>query len=234
MSHFKDLTGQRFGRLVALERVSGARPDKTYWRCKCDCGRETVTGASSLMKGTTKSCSCIRTEKNTKHGLAHHPLFRTWAQMMARCYEQKNNNYPRYGGRGITVCDRWKDATTFIQDNEGKKKPGLTLDRIDNNKGYSPENCRWATSKVQTNNRSSSVLVTFEGRTLSLTDWGREFGVDYITVRRRIEHFGIEKGFATLAPPCCPNCGVPQPVAPKIKYKKAMKRGARLKSAAQP
>lgn len=131
--------------------------------------------------------------------------------MMKRCYVEKAVGYQRYGGAGITVCDRWRNVSLFIQDNDGKKHSDLTLDRIDNTKGYSPDNCRWVDKKEQARNRSTTKLITYNDRTMTMTDWAKEYEVDQITLSRRIRTLGIEGGFKSLARPCCPNCGTPQP-----------------------
>lgn len=164
MSAFKDLTGQRFGRLFVIEREGSDNQKRVTWRCRCACGRETVVASSYLLSGNTKSCGCLRNEVlikcSTKHGKRHTRLYDVWRNMKGRCYNPKNRKYDRYGGRGITICDEWKnDFQTFYEwamangYDENALFGECTLDRIDNQKGYSPDNCRWVGIKTQNNNR---------------------------------------------------------------------------------
>jgi hypothetical protein len=152
-----DLTGKRFGRWVALalhperSRFSAAR-----WVCRCDCGNERIVRGYDLTRGHSKSCNCIRKEmlakRNTKHGLRCSRAYECWASMKRRCFNPRQRAYPRYGGRGITVCERWLIFENFYAD-MGEPPPGLSLDRIDPNGNYEPGNCRWATAAEQAANR---------------------------------------------------------------------------------
>lgn len=168
MSALKDLTGQRFGRLIAIKRVGSDKQKRATWRCRCDCGRETVVASSYLINGDTNSCGCLKLEllfkRSTKHSKARTRLYRVWANMIQRCYDPKHTHYHRYGGRGITVCDEWRDDFQAFYDwamangyDENAPKGKCTIDRIDNDKGYSPDNCRWVDMKIQRHNRTDSV-----------------------------------------------------------------------------
>lgn len=157
----RDLTGQRFGRLTVVER-GGRTPSgrNVMWRCRCDCGQERTVVSSVLTRGESASCGCLRREASkaraTKHGHATGETSRTynsWACMWQRCTNPEYSQYGRYGGRGISVCERWSSFTAFLAD-MGERPEGRTLDRINTNGNYEPNNCRWATPKEQTANRN--------------------------------------------------------------------------------
>lgn len=148
--------------------------------CMCDCGNTKLVTAENLSRGYTKSCGCLAKERNKKmsrHGMAGSPEYRSWKSMMARCKNKNHEAYPRYGGRGITVDERWNDFSVFYED--VGPRPGLeyTLDRIDNEKGYCAANCRWATKKEQNNNTRSNVLVAYQGRTITIAELSNLTGI---------------------------------------------------------
>ncbi len=153
MSKVKDLTGQKFGRLQVMHRNGSNHRSRAVWRCKCDCGEEITVDGYSLSSGHSSSCGCRR--KDTLHRLNKKPWNKrtrtTWRNMISRCYNEHNPRYKDYGGRGIKVCDRWHNFKNFYADMGGASKD-KTLDRIDTNGDYAPENCRWATQSLQTVN----------------------------------------------------------------------------------
>lgn len=198
--------GERFGRLVVVSRTESLVKGQTRWLCRCDCGAETEVYATHLRSGGTSSCGCAAAELHRKavvtHGLSRTPTYVSWNGMMMRCTNPNDPSYDRYGGRGVVVCERWQngDGTKtgfgcFIDD-MGVRPEGLTLDRIDNTKGYSPENCRWASRKEQMNNRSVSRTITYNGETLPISDWCKRTGLKRAALHARVFIYGWPIGRA--------------------------------------
>lgn len=159
---FNDLTGKKFGRLTVIKKMPNNANNKVVWLCKCDCGNETIVIGSRLYTGKTKSCGCLTREstieRNTRHGYGHSKLYNARLRMIDRCTNPKNKDFSYYGGRGINVCKEWLDkekgVVAFCEwAKSNGYEEGLTLDRIDVNGDYSPDNCRWVTMAVQGNNR---------------------------------------------------------------------------------
>jgi hypothetical protein len=163
-----NLAGHRFGRLIVIGEFKVINK-KSFWLCRCDCGQSKFISASHLVSSHTLSCGCLNKEKsserykkiNFKHGLHGTREYRTWRRMIQRCYDKNDVGYKYYGGRGISVCDRWRTSFELFLEDMGKKPVGLSIERINNNCGYSKENCKWATSKEQANNRSNNRIVSF-------------------------------------------------------------------------
>ena len=191
-----NLTGKRFGKLVAIKTAGKTKNGAYLWKCKCDCGNEIIANVGNLKNGHTKSCGCLRVDQCktnfTKHGLEHTRLYGIWSDMRLRCYDEKNIAYHRYGGRGITICDEWKNDVKAFYDwaTANGYKDSLTIDRIDNDGNYCPENCRWATVKEQASNRRSNILVTHNGKTQTMKKWANEVGTPYKVVWARMQKLG--------------------------------------------
>lgn len=185
-------TGQRFGRLTFI-RKDIARNGRAMWRLKCDCGKEIVARASHVKAHETKSCGCFSIESSRirakKHGHAwpHSPEYNSWHQAKMRCRNPKDPNYVRYGGRGITFCKRWESFENFLADMGLKPSPEYSIERIDNSKGYEPDNCKWASSTEQANNRRSNRVITFNGRSKTLAQWARHTGIRWGVLWRRLD-----------------------------------------------
>lgn len=182
MYKFRDLTGKRFGMLTVLS-LAEKRRGATMWKCLCDCGKTSVVRSSNLFRGATRSCGC----QLVKHGKIGTRLYEIWLGMKARCYRKSHMWYMHYGGRGISICDEWSNDFQAFYDwaMANGYRDGLTIDRINNDEGYSPDNCRWATSVCQANNRRCNIIVEVNGKSQTIAQWARETGILYQTLYRR-------------------------------------------------
>lgn len=181
------LTGKVFGRLTVIGRCE---QDFSYWWCQCSCGStKKRVYRGSLTSGATRSCGCLWRETvagaNKTHQKTKTPIYRLWSMMLDRCRNVNNGHYKYYGGRGITVCERWHKFENFYAD-MGDRPNGKTLDRINNNGNYCPENCRWASLKTQARNKSTSKLLAYKGKTQSLAAWAEELGINRNTISTRL------------------------------------------------
>ena len=184
-SKIKDLTGMKFNKLTVIG-IASRNP--LYWECKCDCGNTTKVRTANLKRGMVKSCGCLQHRGNPTHNLCHTRIYRIYKKILRRCYVESCPAYPNYGGRGITVCDEWKDSIEAFY--EWSMKNGyndeLSIDRIDNDGNYCPENCRWATRVTQCNNRRSNINITIDGETKTLQEWCNEYNQPYRRIHQRI------------------------------------------------
>jgi hypothetical protein len=185
-----ELKGKRFGRLTALQRVPRGTSKKMVWACLCDCGKSVLVVTESLVSGGTKSCGCLHIERIrercTTHGKSATKEYRTWWKMISRCVDRNNADYNDYGGRGIVVCQRWRESFEAFIEDMGLPPPGTSIDRIDNDGPYSPENCRWATAKEQANNKRNNLFFACSGETLSLAQWAEKTGQSLEGLYQRI------------------------------------------------
>lgn len=196
MSNLLNLVGQKYGKLTVIELTDERdRARNRMWLCKCDCGNMHKVATTKLTKGIIRSCGCSHIDNikrvhksNTTHSMSKTKLYKVWAQMKNRC--RKESRFAKYyADRGITVCEEWTNNfecfATWAKENGYAE--GLTIDRIDNNSGYKPSNCRWVTMKVQSNNTRQNVFFTYNGETKTIQQWSDETGINHDTIRCRIK-----------------------------------------------
>lgn len=190
----KNEIGNVYGRLTVISEGSRSKHGSINWNCICECGNTVSVRGDMLRNGNTKSCKCLNNEiaanKLTTHGMSRTSTYRSFYNMLHRCYRESHKNYDSYGGRGITVCDRWVNSFENFLEDMGEKPNGMTLDRIDNDKSYSPDNCRWANSKDQSRNTSRNVNLSLNGKTQCRVDWEIDLGISSNTIKSRIERLG--------------------------------------------
>lgn len=192
MGKLIDLTGQRFGRWIVLRRAPNNENGTAMWFCRCDCGKERTVIGRDLRNGKSRSCGCLSSDiastRLKKYTFRDKRLYWIWCAMRKRCSNPNHQFYYVYGGRGITVCQEWaQDFGAFQQwAFANGYRADLTIDRIDNDMGYSPENCRWSSVEEQANNHRNNVKITFWGKTLSISRWARIVGINEQTLRSRV------------------------------------------------
>lgn len=191
----KDITGIRFGKLVAIGPSDKSVDRHIIWECACDCGTICFVSGTSLRRGLTISCGCYmsevvsknNTEYKTTHNLSRSRPYNTWKQLFQRCYNKKHKSFKDYGGRGISVCERWNDFSLFWEDMKENYSDTLTIDRIDNNGNYCKENCRWTTQTEQSKNKRDNVYIEINGETKILNDWIKYYNINMSTYYKRIK-----------------------------------------------
>lgn len=197
MGKFIDLTGQKFNKLTVISRAESRRQPSgklvTYWKCKCDCGNMIEVKACDLKDGHTISCGC----SHIKHGYANKErLYDTWKNMKRRCYDPKNKRYEQYGGRGIIVCKEWLDNYMNFRNwaMSNGYNDNLTIDRINVNGNYEPNNCRWATMSEQQNNVTRNRILKYKGEEKTMSEWAKAYNIPYSKFNKRIQMgWNIEK-----------------------------------------
>lgn len=192
-----DLTKQKFGKLTVIRRVNNNQYGSSQWLCECNCGQRTVTLGSSITSGETQSCGCLRIKHGHRTAFKKSKTYITWSHMIQRCTNPNNQDYHDYGERKITVCKRWLKFKNFLED-MGERPLGYQIDRIENNKGYCKENCRWTTSKTNNRNRRSNHLISYNNKTQCVIEWSEETGIPEYVIRQRLKHnWSIQKTLTT-------------------------------------
>lgn len=196
----------KYGRLTIIRPLDVADDKKRRFLCRCECGIQTVVLAENLLSGHTKSCGCLKREiigagAHTTHGLSKTRIYRIWKGMRKRCRNPNDSNYPKYGGRGIRVCPEWDSdfLSFYFWAMESGYNDSLSIDRIDNNKGYSPDNCQWSNETKQANNRRSNRLATIDGETHSIIEWSKIYKISTVTIYKRIRQ-GMSETEAITTP----------------------------------
>lgn len=201
MGKLIDLTGQKFGRLTVMGKYGKNKSGSINWICKCSCGGEKIVSSSGLRHGGTQSCGCLQKELignvNKSHGKSKTRLYKIWKHMKERCYKENLLIYENYGGRGIIMCEEWKnDSMSFYNwAMANGYSDNLSIDRIDVNGNYEPSNCRWADRKTQNNNRRNCRSITYNGETHTISEWAEMLNIENEVLRRRIvvDNWDIDK-----------------------------------------
>ena len=207
MGAFIDRTGQRYGSLTAVSPVKRGRV--IHWECRCDCGNVTYPTSATLGNGSSMSCGCSRKTdafranakaKKTKHGYFGTPEYGVWGGIVDRCENPNSKGWDNYGGRGIRVDPVWRDnPVAFIESMGPRPTPKHSVERLDVNGPYAPNNCVWATQEEQSNNKRNNVILTFEGKTQTMAQWARELGISQGALRDRLKVRDVE-GALNFAP----------------------------------
>lgn len=203
---FQNLTGKIFGRLTVLA-LKGKRPPspscggfRYYWECLCLCGKTTIGLGSDLKTGQTISCGCWRGRNTFKHGLIKTPEYIVWAGMKSRCDDPNHKSWNYYGGRGITVCDRWRNFLAFLSDMGPRPSPNHSIERRDNSVCYCPENCYWETHKNQMRNTRLNRFLSLNGETKCISEWSEQMGFSHGLINGRLRRgWTIERAITTPA-----------------------------------
>lgn len=189
-----NLPGDKYNRLTLIAEVPGQTCQASWrrWLCKCDCGsgKERVVQINNLRSGSTNSCGCLQAEGIPRHGMSHTPTYNIWAGVTQRCTNPNHKQWANYGGRGIRMCDRWRNSFEAFLADMGERPEGLTLDRVDNSRDYSPENCAWSTYTQQNRNKRSNRLVSYLGTNICLTEAVERTGLSYRRVWYRLNQPG--------------------------------------------
>lgn len=208
MARIKDISGQKFGRLIVLGlnreyAIVSGKKERTFWACLCDCGEKVNVRTDQLKSGNTKSCGCWKKTEcevgRVKHGLASSPIYHIYSGIKQRCLNSKNVRWDNYGGRGIEICDRWRDSfENFLEDMGDRPSNKHSIDRINNSLGYFKENCRWATLQEQGRNKRNNCLLEYKGQTKCVQDWAENIGIKSDVIFARLcQGWSIERTLTT-------------------------------------
>jgi hypothetical protein len=185
------MIGKKFHRLTVIEKI-----DDRNWLCHCDCGNKKVAITRHLERGNVKSCGCFRKEFRKTHGRSTHLAYKVWNQMKQRCNNPKHKAFKYYGGKGVRVCKKWETFEGFVSEMGERPTPLHTIERIDTNGNYDKENCRWATRLEQQQNLSSNRVISWNGKTLTISAWARETGIGMKTIQYRLDaEWDLDKVF---------------------------------------
>ena len=198
MRNIKDLTGKKFGKLTVLH-FAYIKNQKSYWLCQCKCGNQKIINGAVLSFGLVYSCGCAKKEATATHKKSDTKIYRVFISMKSRCYNPKSKAYKYYGARGIKICDEWLNNFMNFYNwaiNNGYKE-GLSIDRIDVNGNYSPDNCRWTTNKKQSRNTRRNVFITFNNETHCISEWAEIVGISKEVLKWRLKKWGTEKALTT-------------------------------------
>ena len=209
------LIGEKFGRLTVESRFGTNKRKRATWKCLCDCGNYVVAESNNLVSGNTRSCGCLKNDihrdRMLKHGYRHHPLYKTWQNMKCRCGNKNSNSYKNYGERGIVVCDEWKNDFVSFKNwaiSNGYKEQNCalntecTIDRINYNGNYEPNNCRFTNIKNQSKNKRNTIMIMYNNEKKPLVDWCMILGLDLKRTYQRIYNLGWEAKMALETPIC--------------------------------
>lgn len=194
----EDLVGQHFGRLTVVGQAE-TKNGHRYWQCHCDCGGENVVIHGNLKRGSVQSCGCLRKEVTTRRMTIHGSAGRgrrtraygIWSGMLARCGIESATGFARYGGAGVLVCERWHTFSNFLAD-MGEPPVGMSIDRMENERGYEPGNCCWATRQTQNENRRSVRVIEFAGQSMNVTKWAAHLGISKSTLLEALAKHPLE------------------------------------------
>lgn len=211
MKKYEDLTGQKFGRLTVIQRTKNNKYGNLMWLCQCECGKQKIVRGSHLKGKRIQSCGCLAfeiakekmIERNFVHGKKGTKIYAIWKAIKQRCFNPNNAMYHNYGGRGITICEEWKNNFQAFYDHVSKlphfNEKGYSLDRINNDGNYEPNNVKWSTAKEQANNTRTNVFITFKGETHTVAEWSEITGINNKVILERINilHWDVEKALTT-------------------------------------
>lgn len=196
-----DITGNKYGKLTVVRRAENGPGGVARWECLCECGHTSIVSGRNLKSGAVKSCGCL-TGGRTTHNMSKTRLYREWAGIKARCYYKSQAGYKSYGARGIRMCDEWLNSFEAFAEwaLSNGYRDDLTIERIDNGKDYTPDNCKWISLGDQANNRRSNIRITYNGETRNLSEWCKIYGRDYRFVHNRIRKSGWDFERAMFEP----------------------------------